>query len=151
MTNGATIALSGLIQQPVWGVEITIGTRLSMEFGEEMPRKPKHRHSHGRWHLLFLNCHWRVEDRKSILVGSDDDDLGDRIAKLQFGKVTKVQLSQPTNDLEIVFDENLRLTTFLTYSSISSESRQWYLFCPDDVVCVAEGGGELVLKSSHDT
>jgi hypothetical protein len=150
MTNEATSAMHGLIQQPVWGVEITIGTRLSMEFGDEMPREPKHGQPHGRWHLLLLNCHWRIEDSKSVLVGSDDDDLMERIPRLHFGKVSKIQLSQPTNDLEIVFDEGLRLVTFLTYSLISSESRQWYLFCPDDVVWIVEGGGSVICKNRYE-
>jgi hypothetical protein len=138
------------MQQLVWGVEVTIGTRLSIEFGDEI-LMPEHRQSHGAWHLLLQDCHWRIEDTKSILVGSDDDDLVARVEGLRFGKVNDIQLLPPTNDLEIVFDDNLRLNTFLTHSTVSPGSMQWYLFCPNDVVWIAEGGGELVRKNRHES
>lgn len=150
MTNDAAFAITDLLHQNVWGVEIAIGTRLSMEFGNEI-LEPGHRQTHGRWHLLLMDCYWRIEDGKSILVGSDDDDLMIRIGRLHFGNVNSIRLLPPTNDLEIIFDENLRLITFLTYSTVSPASKQWYLFCPHDIVLVAEGAGNLTCKNSYES
>lgn len=150
MTNDTIFAIKDLLHQPVWGVTITIGTRLSIEFGDEK-LEPGHRQSHGTWHLLLMNCYWRIEDNKSIRIGSDDDDLMDRIAGLHFGKVNSIKFLPPTNDLEIIFDNNLRLITFLTHSMVTPESKQWYLFCPDDIVLIAEGAGNLIRKNRHES
>jgi hypothetical protein len=150
MTNHATFAIQDLLQQPVWGTAITIGTRLSIEFGDEISM-PGHRHSHGTWHLLLMDCYWRIEDDRSILIGSDDDDLAVRIADLHLGKVNNVQFLPPANDLEIIFDNNFRLITFSTHSRITPESKQWYLFCPGDIVLVSEGAGNLVSKNRHES
>jgi len=149
MTNDAIFAIKDILNQPVWGVTITIGTRLSIEFGSEK-LKTGHRQSHGSWHLLLMDCYWRIEDDKSVHVGSDDADLVSPIQGLYFGKVNGIRFLSPANDLEIIFDNNLRLITFLTHSRVTPESKQWYLFFPDDTVLVAEGAGNLTRKNIHE-
>lgn len=148
--NELEIMVEHLLEKEPWGIEVTIGTRLSMEFGTEMLR-PKHKQAHGEWHLLFQNCHWRVENAESVVVGSDDDDLSAAIGRVKFARITSIRLVPPSNDLEIHFENGLRLTTYLSYSKSSSESKQWYLFCPDESVLVAEGGGHLTCKDRNES
>ncbi len=146
--NGLATTIEDLLDKEPWGVELTIGTRLSMEFGREV-LMPKHNQAHGEWHLLFQNCHWRLENMESVLVGSDDDDLRVTIQNVKFGRVKNIGLKPPSNDLEIDFDNGLRLTTFLTYSRSCSDSKQWYLYGPDGSVLVAEGGGSLIRQNRN--
>lgn len=148
--NGLEVAVEDLLEKVPWGVEVVIGTRLSMEFGMEVVR-PKHKQAHGEWHLLFQNCHWRIENIEGVLVGSDDAELPSAIQSVKFGKVKSIHLAPPSNDLEISFEDNLRLTTFLTHSKSSPESKQWYLFYPDDSVLIAEGGGRLIRKNRNES
>jgi hypothetical protein len=145
-----TTAIDDLVGKVPWGIELTIGTRLSMEFGTEV-LMPKHKRAHGEWHLLFQNCHWRVQNIESVLVGSDDDDILAAIQDIRFGKVKAIYLMQPSNDLEIHFDDGLRLVTFLSYSRNVPDSTQWYLFCPDDHVLIAEGGGSIIRKNRNES
>ncbi|HUY80998.1 MAG TPA: hypothetical protein VMU92_04675 [Acidobacteriaceae bacterium] len=150
MANDVNTAINDILHQRVWGVEIAIGTRLSMEFGDEV-LMPGHRRPHGKWHLLLMDCYWRIEDGSSIVVGSDDSDLMVGIQGLDLGKVNKIQLLPPTSDLQIVFENNLRLITFLTHSRVTPNSRQWYLYCPDDFVWSAEGGGRVICKNRYES
>ncbi len=150
MTGASELELiiRNLLEKEPWGIEVTIGTRLSMEFGVEMLR-PKHKQAHGEWHLLFQDCHWRIENAESVLVGSDDENLATAIRGVNFDKIINIRLVPPSRDLEIIFENGLRLTTFLTFSNTCSESKQWYLFCPDESVLIAEGGGDLSLKDRN--
>jgi hypothetical protein len=148
--NDLAAAIVHLINRVPWGVEIVIGTRLSMEFGRDV-LTPSHKQAHGEWHLLFQNCHWRVENTASILIGSDDDDLPSAIHSVQFGTVKGIRLIPPSNDLQIDFDGGLRLNTFLTHSRSGREPTQWYLYCPDETVLIAEGGGTLIRKNRNES
>ncbi len=81
---------------------------------------------------LLIWCAWRLREGANIKVSSDTDFEGQLhtiLEQLESQKVVEVELTEPTNDLRVVFDNNWCLEAFATFDSTWSLDN-WQFSCP---------------------
>jgi hypothetical protein len=114
-----------------------------LELGKILPR-PGEKKSHGEWHFLVELCEWRLDNGKTIIVGSNDDQdfIDDRFKQMDLGVVEHADASPPMYDLTVAFSSGTTLKTFATSAAYAiEEDTQWLLFGPDENVWVVRAGG----------
>jgi hypothetical protein len=133
-----------------WGLTRTHGSMFFLEIGQPLPRVGEKK-VHGEWHFLVEMCHWRIETKESILIGSDDEQelIDNTFAKLELGLVESVTALLPSCDLHIVFSSGMRLSTFTTSGAAKDQWKQWLLYAPDDNVWISDASGGLILRSAY--
>jgi hypothetical protein len=133
-----------------WGLTRTHGSMFFLEIGNPLPR-PNEKKVHGEWHFLIEMCHWRLETKSSILVGSDDEQelIDSSFSNLELGDVESVTALSPPHDLHIVFSSGVRFTTFTTSAAAKEQWKQWRLYGPDDNVWIADAGGRLAQRNAY--
>ena len=143
------VTLDALKKIPAWGLVRTHGSMFFLEIGQPRP-KPDKKKVHGEWHFLIEMCHWRIEKRDMLIVGSEDDQelIDCEFASLELGQLEEGNSSAPSYDLHLVFSSGMQLRTF-SASAAKTDWTQWMLFCPDDNVWVAKAGSVPVHKSIH--
>jgi hypothetical protein len=136
--------------KPAWGLVRSYGSMFFLEIGEPLPKIGEKR-VHGEWHCLVEMCHWRIDTRSAMLIGSDDEqELIDRtFAHLDLGFIESVEASSPSYDLRIAFSSGIRIGTFLATSAPKQDWTQWQLFTPDDNVWIVDATGSLLHKSAN--
>lgn len=103
------------------------GFTIFLEFGElsydEGRNNPQGEYS------LMLDCTWRIEKSRSILVGSFSTDtrLKNNLKKLIGHRATGVELFGVLPEITVTLDSNLRVVSFATYET----QPDWTLFLPD--------------------
>jgi hypothetical protein len=80
--------------KPAWGLTRTHGSMFFLEIGQPLPRSGEKK-VHGEWHFLVEVCHWRIEARNSVLIGSDDEQelIDNTFVNLELGHVESVAAS----------------------------------------------------------
>ena len=121
---------------------------LTMEFGREDPRRSTVR-THGEWHLWLYMCSWRLESPGKIVIASEDrpENINQRLREIVWTEVSGVELSQPSLDLEISFQNRYKLKTFAVNSSDDREYDQWTLYMPG-LICISAKGDSLIVEPS---
>ncbi|MFF1868563.1 hypothetical protein [Kitasatospora herbaricolor] len=138
--------ISPLLGQRAWNVRRGIGSFVTIEFGR--PLKPDaNGNVHGEYHLWIMMAAWRLETADQVIVGSEDQDLDQALARLEGRLLTEVLIRPPA--LETRFDfAGLRLETFPIYRRDPEEGEydHWILWLGDGDVLVA--GSELTTEPS---
>jgi len=137
-----------LLEMTPWNVRLGVGSFLTMEFGEaQIHSARREKRVHGQWHLWLQDCVWRIEKGGKIVAGSEDehDELNKAIYRLEFGALSKAEITEDCLDLDLLFNGDIRLRTFTVHSSGED---QWELFGPDGMVTVAHAGGVLEQRPS---
>jgi hypothetical protein len=129
-----------LVGRSTWGVELGIGSFVTMNWGESLP-SDQDGFVYGEWYMWLYCCGWRIEQTHSIIVGSYDSPavIEESIQNLEGKKVISVELSPNLGDLVLTFENELVLKVFNESSQAASA---WMLFTPEKHVIKA-GPGSL--------
>ena len=131
--------LQGILGQKAWGVARGQGSFLTIEFGQPVPPAKANEKPHGEWHLWLYGCAWRVEQRESVVVASEDDDvkIENAIQCIEGHVLQSFEVMTPALDAVISFDGDIILRLF----NVSTEEMDsWMLFTPDKVITVGPAG-----------
>lgn len=121
-----------LIGQKVWGVELGVGTFVTMEFGaplQDDPRLPPR----GEWHLWTYYCAWQIECDGEVLAASEDPrDLLEQTLR-EFNELTLLglEITRPTLVTELRFERGMILRLFPV---CTMDNNAWMLYDPTDYV-----------------
>ena len=149
MTNNqVTDIVASLKGMAPWGVNLGVGSFLTMEFGKPKT-KPSEGTAHGEWHLWLYMCMWRIETQDKVLVGSEDDREAIRttLERTTFDSIHEIKVALPSLDLSIEFNSGIKV---LTFSCSIKGDEQWMLFTPDGKVLTVYGGGQMHYASSSE-
>lgn len=98
-----------------------------IEFGK-LTKDIKKNHPQGEFSLM-LDCDWRVERPRSILLGSfcGQKRIDNQLKKLIGNSVTKIETLGYLPEIVISLSSNLRIASFTSYEG----QPEWALFLPD--------------------
>jgi hypothetical protein len=137
-------AFSRSIGGAAWGLNRSHGSMFFLEIGEPIKRVGQVK-SHGQWHFLVEECHWRFEKQGAVLVGSEDDQvfIDSVFESIELGSLIRSELLHPSNDLQIDFSNGIRFRTFSTSAKATDQWNQWIFFGPEGYSWVSDGGGNI--------
>lgn len=103
------------------------GTALFIEFGD-LAKEEGRNHPQGEFSLM-LDCDWRIEKPRSILIGSyySTKRIDNQIKKLVGCKVAKIEIIGYLPEIIISLSPNFRIVSFTSYNN----QPDWGLFLPD--------------------
>lgn len=149
-----------LIQRECWSVIAGegSGSHVSIDFGEKLGRnKPLSnpnipeisRKYYGEFSIYIEECAWRLESIETIICGSlsPNDNNGiiiNGLNRLVGKKVEDVNIIRPALDLEIIFEDSLKLILFCNTLTIE-DGDNYTLFFPERVYSV-QGYGVLDMQ-----
>jgi hypothetical protein len=146
---GVLELIGNLKGQSPWGVQLGVGSFLTMEFG-----KPEANGSgglaHGEWHLWFYLCGWRIENENRVITGSEDERsrIETELKNLALGSIEKINLVRPSLDLIIHLSAGTKVLTFSTSSARNGV--EWMLFTPDGNCLTVYGDGSYEYTRSDE-
>ncbi|MCP4551034.1 MAG: hypothetical protein GY834_03095 [Bacteroidetes bacterium] len=122
--NELTESIIGLPVNYVWRGD---GAAIFVEFGN-LSKEENRNHPQGEYSLM-LDCDWRIEKPRSILVGSGFSQrrIDSQIKNLISCKVTKIELTGYVPELIVSLSPKFRIVSFSSYESQPA----WGLFLPD--------------------
>lgn len=130
-----------LLGQKAWGVSLGIGSFITLEFGNILPRDENHQSNHGEWHLWIYCCGWRLEENNEVLAASEDtrSKLENAVQRLEGLAIESIQRLNSAGDTVFTFEQQIILRTFSIYSE---EFEHWMLYMPDgNVLSTGPGSG----------
>ncbi len=121
--------IKGLPGQKVWGVAIGHGGFLTMEFGRPLFPQKANETIHGEWHLWLYGCGWRLEQKGSVIVASEDErgKMEAETRQLEGCVLESIEVLTPALDAVFTFEGDKVLRLFSLYTE---EMDSWMLFTP---------------------
>jgi hypothetical protein len=119
------------IGQKAWGSRlVSVGSFMTIEFGNPVPAEWDPSHLCGTWSLLTDMCDWRLEKNEAIILGSEDhrSRIGRALQNLDGLILLDVDIQSPAFDTIFVFNKKISFrifpTAFIneTYSCPSAEN-----------------------------
>jgi hypothetical protein len=129
MTNNQYKKLTeGIIGLPVSYTWRGHGSAIFIEFGT-LSKEERRNHPQGEFSLM-LDCGWRIENPRSIFLGSYSGRkrIDNQLEKLVGSLVTKIELVGYLPEVIIHLDSNVRVVSFTN----SEGQPVWTLFLPDN-------------------
>jgi hypothetical protein len=113
-----------------WGVTLGKGHNLILNFGSAIQAEDSQL-IYGEWTLLLYGCAWRIETTEHVLCASADSrsKIQSSIGELEDATIVSIDLSFPSLDTTLTFDNNIFLRLFPVYLD---EYYHWKLVDPDD-------------------
>jgi hypothetical protein len=131
--------ISPMLGLTAWNVALGVGSFLTLDFGNPVPKRPDQKRIYGEWHLWIYMCSWRLEAGDRILASCEDPrpEIESAIQPLEGNRLDAVEIFQPAWDTIFRFDQGITLRTFSIYSS---QEEPWMLYTPNQgVVTVGPG------------
>jgi hypothetical protein len=128
--------------------ELGIGSFLTLDFGREVELSTGKKRA--EWHLWIYCTPWRLRRKTRLIVGSEDDrdKIGREINRLGNKMIVRCDMSWPTLDLTIEFEDGIYLETFST--GYDDETEHWMLFYPNNMVLTAGPGFRMRYGNGDD-
>ena len=156
-------ALERLVGLECWGVVAGKGTgsQVLLGFGAKIPwDKPvknpclteDERNFSGEFSLFIQQASWRVEDAAAVICAWEDDNaegaaMKRGLERLRGQKVASVALSFPGFDIDMRFENGVRLAVFSTFAGDKNYDN-WDFSVPECVYNVGERS--RVYRCGHD-
>lgn len=141
-----TQQLSGLVGESVKEVVAGYGSFFQIKFGELIDIKyPNGRmRSRREWIIWLYFCAWRVELQEQVIcsANSSREVIDTQAAALVDCELTDVKLDPKTLELELIFDKQWRVRTFVD----CLDDEQWIFFRPHDQSVTALANGSFVVE-----
>jgi hypothetical protein len=139
------------VGQPCWSFAAGAGTgsHLHLDFGRKIPRAvpltnphldPEARANDAEF-ALYLECVWRLDEAAGVVCGAWDDNAAGGpmlrgLARLPGLRVVQANVRQPGLDLDLEFEQALRLTVFCDQVNVLDEADNYSFFTPQGVLIV---------------
>jgi hypothetical protein len=139
--------LNGVRGLTAWGAHHSVGSLVSVEFGEPRTDDP----ARGRYGLFLYQTAWRWETDQEILMSSEDPPatLRETVPRLNSRTVTAVRVESPSLSARFDFDDGSRLRTFTIRTLAEDATEHWMMFLPDNRVFVAGPGGHWSIEAAN--
>ena len=154
-TENFKAALKKLIGKECWEIVDGLGSIITFGFGEKIPRKKpvennylsKASQNFEAEFSLFINSVWRVSSSEKVLFGAwTETEIVHREKNQIIGQfVKKIELFEPTFDLEVTFSNDLQLSIFCDQTNEEDLTDNYDYFSPELIYTV---GHKSVLSTS---
>lgn len=144
--NRITDITNLLIGKACWGITGGEGTGsvIGIDIGEKIVRKKplkneylsKDQKAYQGEYDLFVECSWRIDSTEEVICGSKDaidnlDAMVKGLNRLVGQKIVSVEASIPAYDLEICFDNDLKLKIFCDETNESEGNDNYTIGTPN--------------------
>ncbi len=141
-----------------WNCSLTIGSTLMLDFGRKLTYDPPMVNPNsgniveiGEFNFLIFSS-WKIENDNEIIASWRDKfwnikKLDETIGMLLGNKVKYIDLAAPAFDLEIVFENHLRLKVFCDSFTSGEQDKSNYYFSTLHELFAVKSQGMLVVKN----
>ncbi len=150
-------SIKELVGKVCWQTSLTIGSTLMLDFGRKLTYDPPMINPNsgsaveiGEYNFLIFSA-WRIENDSRIIATWKDKfwnlpKLDESIAVLVGKSVRFADISAPSYDLDIVFDDHTRLKVFCdSFTSGQSDKNNYYYSTYKDLFAV-KSCSSLIVK-----
>jgi len=138
------------------------GSVLSLDIGSKIRRRSsagdsalaQEREDYESEFKLLVECSWRLDSDEEIVCGGWDDNRKDGVMLLGLGhligqRIESVHYSMPAFDLELGFNNGLKLRIFCDVINLGDQDDNYSLFLPDTIYIV--GTRSRLIKEPRST
>ena len=146
-TEKITALFTQFVGNKAGNIRLGHGSFITMEFGKTL--MIKNEEPRGEWYFWIQVCAWRLNKNNKPLCASSDSErrfIEETLAKLNNKKLLQVSVLNDNFDLEMLFENNLRL---LLFSHTTQEYEHWMLYTPDSHVFIAGPGNKWSYELEH--
>lgn len=147
-----------LVGNKCWNCSLTIGSTLMLDFGRKLTYDPPMVNPNsgktveiGEFNFLIFSS-WRIENDNSIIASWRDKfwnikKLDESINLLSGKEVKYIDVTAPSFDMEIVFDDHTRLKIFCDSFTSGEQDKSNYYFSTLNDLFAVKSESLLIIKN----